>query len=69
MGVPAAQYVRMSTEHQRYSTDNQMEAIAEYAAKNNMVLSTRRQAPTPKSSRNTASSSDFVRGEPMLAEP
>lgn len=28
----AAQYVRMSTEHQRYSTDNQIEAIARYAA-------------------------------------
>lgn len=29
--VPAAQYVRMSTEHQQYSTENQREAIAEYA--------------------------------------
>lgn len=29
----AAQYVRMSTEHQQYSTDNQAEAIARYAAK------------------------------------
>lgn len=28
----AAQYVRMSTEHQRYSTANQMAAIGEYAA-------------------------------------
>ena len=28
----AAQYVRMSTEHQQYSTDNQMTAIARYAA-------------------------------------
>ena len=25
---PAAQYVRMSTEHQRYSTDNQAKVIA-----------------------------------------
>jgi hypothetical protein len=24
---PAAQYVRMSTEHQKYSTENQREAI------------------------------------------
>ena len=31
--VPAAQYVRMSTEHQRYSTENQAEAIAQYAAR------------------------------------
>ncbi len=28
----AAQYVRMSTEHQQYSTDNQVAAIARYAA-------------------------------------
>ena len=31
--VRAAQYVRMSTEHQRYSTDNQSAAIQRYAAK------------------------------------
>ena len=30
--VRAAQYVRMSTEHQRYSTENQSEVIAQYAA-------------------------------------
>ena len=30
--IRAAQYVRMSTEHQRYSTENQAEAIARYAA-------------------------------------
>lgn len=29
--LPAAEYVRMSTEHQRYSTDNQHEAIQRYA--------------------------------------
>ena len=29
--VPAAEYVRMSTEHQKYSTDNQSAAIREYA--------------------------------------
>ncbi|WP_097092213.1 recombinase family protein [Novosphingobium sp. Chol11] len=29
--IPAAEYVRMSTEHQRYSTDNQAQAIREYA--------------------------------------
>ena len=29
----AAQYVRMSTEHQKYSTENQAEAIAAYAAR------------------------------------
>jgi DNA invertase Pin-like site-specific DNA recombinase len=31
--VPAAEYVRMSTEHQRYSTDNQRSAISRYAEK------------------------------------
>ncbi|WP_425619056.1 recombinase family protein [Anatilimnocola sp. NA78] len=31
--IPAAQYVRMSTEHQQYSTANQDDAIREYAAK------------------------------------
>lgn len=30
-GLRAAQYVRMSTEHQRYSTENQASAIADYA--------------------------------------
>lgn len=29
--TPAAQYIRMSTEHQQYSTENQAKAIAEYA--------------------------------------
>ncbi|MBZ9763309.1 recombinase family protein [Mesorhizobium sp. CA8] len=29
--IPAAQYIRMSTEHQRYSLDNQVGAIGEYA--------------------------------------
>ncbi|HEY4080563.1 MAG TPA: recombinase family protein [Burkholderiaceae bacterium] len=36
--IPVAQYVRMSTEHQRYSTDNQIEAIAEYADRHGMVI-------------------------------
>lgn len=30
-GTPAAQYIRMSTEHQRYSPDNQKAVIAAYA--------------------------------------
>lgn len=34
----AAQYVRMSTDHQRYSTDNQADKIAEYAAARNFVI-------------------------------
>lgn len=34
----AARYVRMSTDHQRYSTENQAEAIDRYAAARNMVI-------------------------------
>ena len=32
----AAQYLRMSTEHQKYSTRNQAEAIATYAGLHNL---------------------------------
>ena len=31
--VPAAQYIRMSTEHQQYSTENQADVVRDYAAK------------------------------------
>jgi len=34
----AAQYVRMSTEHQRYSTENQAQAIREYAERRGMEI-------------------------------
>lgn len=34
----AAAYVRMSTDHQKYSTDNQMDAIRDHAAKNDLEL-------------------------------
>jgi len=36
--VRAAQYVRMSTEHQQYSTENQAEMIARYAAEHGMEI-------------------------------
>lgn len=36
--VKAAAYVRMSTEHQKYSPENQMAAINEYAEKNNYEI-------------------------------
>src|SRR4051812_4774620 len=36
--VPVAQYVRMSTEHQKYSTDNQAAAINEYAERHGMEI-------------------------------
>jgi len=34
----AAQYVRMSTDHQRYSTENQAEVIASYATRRNFEI-------------------------------
>ena len=34
----AAQYVRMSTEHQKYSTENQAEAIRQYAARRGIEI-------------------------------
>jgi DNA invertase Pin-like site-specific DNA recombinase len=37
-GIPVAQYVRMSTEHQRYSTENQASAILEYAHAHSMRI-------------------------------
>lgn len=36
--VPAAAYVRMSTEHQQYSTANQLDRIKEFAAKRGMYI-------------------------------
>src|SRR5271154_1001416 len=36
--VRAAQYVRMSTDHQRYSTENQAEAIQQYADAHGMQI-------------------------------
>lgn len=36
--IPVAQYVRMSTEHQRYSIENQIATIEKYAEANNMEI-------------------------------
>jgi len=36
--IRAAQYVRMSTEHQQYSTENQSDMIAEYAKKRGLEI-------------------------------
>jgi DNA invertase Pin-like site-specific DNA recombinase len=36
--VPAAQYVRMSTEHQQYSIENQQAVIAEYAEQHGFTV-------------------------------
>lgn len=37
-GQRAAQYVRMSTDHQKYSTENQADAIAAYAVRRNLTI-------------------------------
>jgi DNA invertase Pin-like site-specific DNA recombinase len=36
--IPAAQYVRMSTEHQKYSPENQSASIAAYAHRNGLTI-------------------------------
>ncbi len=36
--IPAAQYIRMSTEHQQYSTENQADALREYAARRGYAI-------------------------------
>src|SRR5471030_199849 len=36
--IPVAAYVRMSTEHQQYSTENQLDRIKEYAARRGMQI-------------------------------
>jgi DNA invertase Pin-like site-specific DNA recombinase len=36
--IPAAEYVRMSTEHQQYSTENQSSIIRQYAERRGMVI-------------------------------
>src|SRR5665647_1556770 len=36
--VRAAQYVRMSTDHQKYSTENQAEALQHYAAQRGIEI-------------------------------
>ncbi len=51
--TPAAQYVRMSTEHQQYSTANQDDTIQEYAKKRNFEI-VRTYADEGKSGLNVA---------------
>src|SRR5471032_1577395 len=36
--IPVAAYVRMSTEHQQYSTENQLDRVKEYAARRGMEI-------------------------------
>jgi len=49
----AAQYVRMTTEHQQYSTNNQSDKILEYARHRNIeIVRTRGSAEAAKTSRS-----------------
>jgi DNA invertase Pin-like site-specific DNA recombinase len=36
--IPAAQYIRMSTEHQQYSLENQAVVIKRYAEEHDFVI-------------------------------
>ena len=36
--IQAAQYVRMTTEHQQYSTENQSDALREYASRRGLQI-------------------------------
>ncbi|MFC1482540.1 recombinase family protein [Myxococcota bacterium] len=56
----AAQYVRMSTEHQQYSTENQEDVIAEYATKHELEI-VRTYADEGKSGLNLAGRSALQR--------
>ncbi len=49
--LPVALYLRMSTEHQQYSLDNQADAIARYAVQNEfrIVKTSNGASPTPSS--------------------
>ena len=38
ISLRAAQYVRMSTDQQKYSTQNQEDAIADYAARHSLTI-------------------------------
>lgn len=45
--IPAAAYVRMSTEHQQYSTDNQRDKILVYAKQRGMEVIRKRTVIPP----------------------
>lgn len=62
--VRAASYVRMSTDHQKYSTENQSDAIEAYALANGMTL-VKRYADEGKSGLSTDGRSGF---EQLIAD-
>ncbi len=58
--VPAAQYLRMSTEHQQYSIENQANRNAEYAEANGFTIT--------RTYRDSAKSGLWLKGRPGLRE-
>jgi DNA invertase Pin-like site-specific DNA recombinase len=58
--IPAAQYLRMSTEHQQYSIDNQASRNAEYAESHGFTIT--------RTYRDSAKSGLWLKGRPGLRE-
>jgi DNA invertase Pin-like site-specific DNA recombinase len=59
-GIPAAQYLRMSTEHQQYSMDNQAQTIEQYAKDHGLVIT--------RSYSDPAQSGLWLKNRPGLCE-
>jgi DNA invertase Pin-like site-specific DNA recombinase len=60
LSAPAAQYLRMSTEHQQYSIENQANRNAEYAESNGFTIT--------RTYRDSAKSGLWLKGRPGLRE-
>jgi DNA invertase Pin-like site-specific DNA recombinase len=58
--IPAAQYLRMSTEHQQYSTENQARRNEEYAQLHRFTIT--------RTYRDSAKSGLWLKGRPGLRE-
>ncbi|HWO32785.1 MAG TPA: recombinase family protein [Candidatus Acidoferrum sp.] len=58
--IPAAQYLRMSTEHQQYSTENQEHCNAQYAQSHGFTIT--------RTYRDSAKSGLWLKGRPGLRE-
>jgi DNA invertase Pin-like site-specific DNA recombinase len=58
--IPAAQYLRMSTEHQQYSTENQAYCNAQYAQSHGFTIT--------RTYRDSAKSGLWLKGRPGLRE-
>ena len=66
----AAQYVRMSTEHQQYSTENQADKIREYAARRGIeIIKSNPGGRTSRSSWSTTSAAGGASKMPTRVLP